>query len=477
MVRKLLFLILAAALAACSNSAVPPTTESSVSVPSEVSPLFRAFYTDHGGQIVIGNPISPELVENGVTVQYFQNAKFEYYPQMPEGNQVIMATLGAQFFGLKPCVPPSSVANTLYFNNCHSVDPIFRDFFESYGGVAFFGYPISERYIYQDKLVQDFERATMSWDATQPIEYQFSLLPLGSVACPNSPCWGDPNSAKAIPPVATATPAPQQVDPLEQFFKDHGATRVFGAMLAGPRVGEDGAREVVYENAIIYETLSSPEGAALRPLGMASLGGPEPRALPANGPNTAYFDKYGHNVSLAIFDFYNTYGGQTVFGNPISEWHIVGNQFIQYFENAVLTVQLQLSADQMVQMVDLGRQSLGVQPAPTPRVAAPQVLVIATEPTLDVLQDSSTEQQTVTVRTLDENGLPVAGATAHFTVHTPNGPMEFVTETDNSGFAAFSFVLTSYDPGAFMIYDVNVSYGDQAKDAMGSFVTWGNLAP
>jgi hypothetical protein len=285
-------------------------------------------------------------------------------------------------------------------------------------------------------------------------------------------CGNAPRSAKAIPPIATPTAVPQQIDPLQKFYEDHGGARVFGAHLEGPRVGEDGAREIIFENATIYESASSPLGARLRPLGLALLGSPEPRAPQANGPHTAYFDKYGHNVLYAIYDFYYAFGGEPVFGAPISEWHIVGNQFIQYFENAVLTVQFQQAPEQMVQLVDLGRQSLGMQLTNNSRVAAPTVLVLATEPLHDVLQDSINERQTLTLRVLDENGLPVAGATAHFVVHTPAGPTEFITETDNSGYAAFSFILNAFDPGAFMLYDVTATYGSLSKNTIGSFVTW-----
>jgi hypothetical protein len=233
----------------------------------------------------------------------------------------------------------------------------------------------------------------------------------------------------------------------------------------------------VFENAIVYEDLTFPGGAGLRPLGLQVLGVPEPAAQPLNGPNTGYYTRYGHNISYAIYDFYNTYGGETVFGQPISEWQIQDNHFVQYFENVVLTVQFNLPPDQTVQLADLGRKVVTAQSQTAPRQAPPKLLVVATEPLHDILLNPESDQQTLTVRALDETGLPVAGAKVKFVVHTPRGDMQLVSETNSDGYASYSFKLNSYKSGDFMLYDVAVSYGALTSAATGSFVTWGTLLP
>jgi hypothetical protein len=467
---------LALTLVACGNAPVQPSSNLNSNTYS-ISPVFETYYAGHGGVKILGDPISAEVIENGATVQYFQNARLEYHSQLPPENQIFMTGLGEQIYGRSPCVPAASAElNTLYFNDCHSVSQEFRDFFEKYGGVAFFGYPISERYIYSNWLAQNYERATVIWDPSKPMEYQYSLLPLGALSCPTTTCNGLRGGIVAPPP-STSTVEPTPTDPLYRYYADHGGLRVFGQPLTGVRQGEDGAREQVFENAILYENPFAPEGVSLRPLGILTLGGAEPPALPLNGPNTGFFTQYGHNISYAIYNFYKTYGGEAVFGQPITEWRADETRFVQYFENIAVTQRFNLPLDQSVQLIDLGRQSLGAQSISNSRSAAPQLLVVATEPLHDILQNPAADEQTLKARVLDENGLPVSGAKVTFVVHTPEGDMELVGKTDSDGYALYSFKLASYSAGGFMLYSVTAEYENLSATVSASFVTWGALAP
>lgn len=471
--RYSIFLVLIISLTAC---ATPPNSNGVVSGQFSISPLFSQFYESHGGAGVLGVPLSNEINEGGITVQYFQNAKLEYYPQLPGDHQVILASLGQTYFGLAPCISAASAGDALYFNNCHSVDPAFRDYFESQGGLAFFGYPISERYISQGRmLAQNFERATIIWESSLPAQNKFGLLPLGAAVCPPAACAADVRSALVVlPPPATPT-VPAQTDPLTAFYLNYGGSRVFGKNIGSPQLGEDGAREQVYENAVLFEDPSTPVGVALRPLGLNLLGRAEPPVVPMNGPNTGYFAKYGHNIAYTVFDFYKANGGEVVFGQPITELQTANSFFVQYFEKAVFTVHFNLPPDQIVQLMPLGRQSFGIQTV-TPRTAPPQLLVLRTQPAQKMF-DPLVGQQTLTVQVLDENALPVAGAQAHFVVYTPAGDMEFVGATGADGYATYTFGLTSFNPGKYMLYDVRVEYGSLQNTAADSFVTWGPPLP
>lgn len=59
---------------------------------------FLSFYNRHGGQKQFGSPISNIELHDGRMVQYFQNARFEYYPEMPVGQWIVLAHLGRQYF-------------------------------------------------------------------------------------------------------------------------------------------------------------------------------------------------------------------------------------------------------------------------------------------------------------------------------------------------------------------------------------------
>lgn len=477
MLRRATFVALVVFLVACT-SAAPTPNEISESGQFTISPLFLEFYTRYGGEKTFGQPISPERDENGIIAQYFQNANLEYYPQFPEGSRVLLANLGDRYYGRSPCVPAETVEpGALYLDDCHSVSPEFRPYFESMDGPRFFGYPTSERYIFDNMLVQNFERAVIVWDASKPAEYQFGILPLGLQACRDNQCNADPGPARLIPPVATSTPHPGSVGSLSDFYAKHGGPRVFGIALSAPRVGSDGAMEQVYEKAILYLDPSTPEGVGLRPLGKQVLAQPEPPAPPASGPSTIYFSDYGHNVKLVMYDFFTQYGGEAVFGQPISEWRIVGNHFEQYFENTVFTYRLDLPPDQGVQLVDLGRQALLAQSqAAASGQAAPQMIRIAAEP-LFALYAPASGDQTLTAKVVDQAGMPVAGARVAFVVHTPDGDMEHVSTTDALGFASYTFGVTSFVDGGFMLFEATASLDQLSATAEGQFVTWKNPAP
>jgi hypothetical protein len=466
-------------LAACGS---PPTPSPGNSEVYSVAPVFQDYYESHGGLAMLGAAISPELIENGVQVQYFEKVRLEFHPQLPEGSQVILGNLGETEYGPTLCVPPESVASgALYFNaTCHSVSPEFRSYFIEHGGVSFFGYPITEMHIEDGGFVQVFERAVIAWNSNRPGDSHFSLAHVGSVACSKaySRCSPPAHSDTIIPATSIPTPTPAPTDLIDAFYNAHGGARVFGLPLGGRQTGSDGAVEQVFENAILYENPEASEGVSLRPLGLAALGAPEPPAQQLDDPNSAYYDKYGHNVAYGIYTFYMEHGGEAVFGCPISELRVVGDHLVQYFENVILTWRLGLPADQAVQLVNLGEQTAAPQPpSPAPTSSRPQVLMVTAKAVYPVLTEEN-QPQTLNAWVTDEKGLPVAGATVTFTMNTPGGELKYVINaTDSDGLASVTFTLKSYVPGDYMIYYVTASYGGLTASKGGAFTPWNKFAP
>jgi len=68
--------------------------ESGLSVGGE----FLEFYEAHDGERLLGPPISGQLDEEGVRVQYFRNGRLELYPELPEGERVRLGSLGQAHF-------------------------------------------------------------------------------------------------------------------------------------------------------------------------------------------------------------------------------------------------------------------------------------------------------------------------------------------------------------------------------------------
>lgn len=157
-----------------------------------VAYAFLKFFKANGGIDIFGYPRTEELTEDGMTVQYFQRARFEYHPDKAGTSYEVQLTLLGDlltsdrrpFPGVKPF--QSSAQHRYFPETGHSVHFAFLKFFEANGGVRVFGYPISEEIqegnndgsgrIY---TVQYFQRARFEYhpeNAGTPYEVQLGLL-------------------------------------------------------------------------------------------------------------------------------------------------------------------------------------------------------------------------------------------------------------------------------------------------------------
>lgn len=59
---------------------------------------FLDFFKKNGSEARFGLPISPFEFHNGLIVQYFEYARFEWRPNMPEGQRVTLTDLGTLYF-------------------------------------------------------------------------------------------------------------------------------------------------------------------------------------------------------------------------------------------------------------------------------------------------------------------------------------------------------------------------------------------
>lgn len=61
---------------------------------------FRRFWETYGGLPIFGYPLTDEFVQDGLTVQYFERARFEWHPgAWPERWDVLLGRLGAEALG------------------------------------------------------------------------------------------------------------------------------------------------------------------------------------------------------------------------------------------------------------------------------------------------------------------------------------------------------------------------------------------
>lgn len=64
----------------------------------KICDTFLVFFEENGGLEMFGYPLSNAEMNSGRIVQYFQNARFEWHPEFPSGNRVILTDLGSQYF-------------------------------------------------------------------------------------------------------------------------------------------------------------------------------------------------------------------------------------------------------------------------------------------------------------------------------------------------------------------------------------------
>jgi hypothetical protein len=181
--------VLGAGGEANQSSAAIPSPGPPPGPPPPVSPQFEGFYYARGGERVLGRPIAPAEPVNGRMVQWFERARVEHWPEhggtpyeLQLGRLGVEYTEGRSFINQGYFV---SSPELRYFPvTGFAVGGAFLRFYDQYGGLDAFGYPISEEF---DEVLPDgrayrvqyFERARFEYHpehAGTENEVQLGLL-------------------------------------------------------------------------------------------------------------------------------------------------------------------------------------------------------------------------------------------------------------------------------------------------------------
>ncbi|HEU4792159.1 MAG TPA: polysaccharide deacetylase family protein [Nitrolancea sp.] len=175
------------------TGAVPAETRYFPETGHWLSHGFLGYWERFGGLPIFGYPLTEEFQENGVTVQYFERARFEWHPgSWPERYDVLLGLLGntatAGRSGEAPFRPTSAKSNCdFYAPTGHNLCGGFRGYWNAFGGLPIFGYPISEEFAERNPddgqvyTVQYFERARFEWHpGSWPERYDVLLGRLGA---------------------------------------------------------------------------------------------------------------------------------------------------------------------------------------------------------------------------------------------------------------------------------------------------------
>ncbi len=135
---------------------------------------FKSYWQTHGGPSLFGFPLTEEFFEKDpasdgdIIVQYFERVKLEYRGSLPEGERISLGRLGVELTESRQFAPVAAFTSSddrLYFPETqHSLASGFKQFWDANGGLASFGFPISEEFQENGRTVQYFERARFEFN-------------------------------------------------------------------------------------------------------------------------------------------------------------------------------------------------------------------------------------------------------------------------------------------------------------------------
>ncbi len=155
---------------------------------------FLAFWKTNGNLEILGLPVSQAFVDDrGLIVQFYERAILEWHPENEAKYQVLLTRLGADLLGnrpertaaVKPC-PVGAADCTVVETTNHSLRGVFLKYWRSNGGLAVFGFPLTEEFTERnaadgkDYTVQYFERNRFEYHPEQDTRYQVLLGLLGA---------------------------------------------------------------------------------------------------------------------------------------------------------------------------------------------------------------------------------------------------------------------------------------------------------
>jgi subtilisin family serine protease len=136
-----------------------------------LSGVFRVYWENFGDLAVFGYPISEPFVEEGVTVQYFERMVLQTHPEFARTRFWVQPRLLGTYYTrnrqneapFKRVPSPNKEElekETIYWwaETGHTLRGEFLQHWANNGGLLTFGYPISEPFVENNRLVQYFER-------------------------------------------------------------------------------------------------------------------------------------------------------------------------------------------------------------------------------------------------------------------------------------------------------------------------------
>lgn len=186
---------------------------------------FLNYWRAVNGERILGAPVTAAMVENGLTVQYFERGRLEFHPEL-DGAPILLGRVGAEYaetlWRTFEAAPPRTLApgEQFFEETSHTLGEPFLSFWTEHGGLSIFGYPISEplwEYVGPRMArVQYFERARLEQHPSVGNEVWIGSLGRDLALLRGLEVGGAPAAPAPLLPTATPlppTPAPAAVAP------------------------------------------------------------------------------------------------------------------------------------------------------------------------------------------------------------------------------------------------------------------------
>jgi uncharacterized protein YkwD len=203
--------------------------------------LFYTYWLAHGGMDAFGLPITETYTQDGLTIQWFERARFERHPESKDTPfEVQLGQLGREVRTADPAVAPATQAGARYFLETGHNIALFLNYWSGNGGLERFGLPLTEELRETNAAdgkqytVQYFERVRLEFHPEAKGTPNEVLLGLLGTERYNVIKATNPAAAAAGKPVAapiTAAAPPASGDSIEMLmWKTVNAYRVSKGM-------------------------------------------------------------------------------------------------------------------------------------------------------------------------------------------------------------------------------------------------------
>ena len=253
----------------------------------------------------------------------------------------------------------------------HYVSGSFLSFFDAHGGLAMFGYPLTDEFLEGGMTVQYFERYRMEWHPASPDPYKVQLGLLGyNVHGPADP----PVSAPWWQPGVRYFPETGHTVKglFLSYFDTRGSLTMFGYPITEEYDVGGGVIIQYFQRARMERHPADPHRVRLGNLGREWLTRqPQWPYTPQPTERSRHFPETGQAVKGVFLDFFENHGGVTIFGYPISGEFEQGGFTVQYFQRARFEWHPGNPVGQQVQLGLLGTEVHGFAEPPVPDWTTP----------------------------------------------------------------------------------------------------------